>query len=176
MDPLPELGTVSGKNISYSDNSFLTTYLRTSLMFCGGESGAPVFELNGELAGMMIASLPEMASSFVLPKRSISKIFNEIAKNGFVRHPKIGIEVQSECRFGVGQEIVISKVIAESEAEKAGLLIGDVVKRVGDFDVRYREDLRNAVFFCCHDGFFDVTVLREENELSFRVKSEYLVE
>jgi serine protease Do len=145
-------------------------------MFCGGESGAPVFESDGELAGMMIASLPEMASSFVLPKRSISKIFNEITKNGFIRHPKIGIEVQSEYKFGVGQEIVISKIVAESEAEKAGLQVGDVVKKVGDFDVRYREDLCNAVFFCCHDGLFNITVVRGENELSFQVKSEYLVE
>jgi serine protease Do len=175
MDPLPELANISGKNISYSENVFLTTYLRTNLMFCGGESGSPVFELGGELSGMMIASLPEMASSFVLPKRALSKIFSEIMKNGSVRHPRIGIEVQSEYKFNVGQEIVIGKVISGSEAEKAGLLAGDVIKKAGTFDVRYKEDLYNAMFFCCQESI-DIAVMRDGKELSFSVKSEYLVE
>jgi S1-C subfamily serine protease len=68
MDPLPELGNVTGKNISYGDNILLTTYLRTNLMFCGGESGAPVFELNENLSGMMIASLSKTNSNFILPR------------------------------------------------------------------------------------------------------------
>jgi S1-C subfamily serine protease len=176
MDPLPELGNVTGKNISYGDNTFVTTYLRTNLMFCGGESGAPVFELDGKLSGMMIASLPEMASSFILPRRALSKVVDVIISNGIMRHPKLGIEVQSECRFNRGQEIVISKVLAGSEAEKAGLVAGDIIKKVGNFDVSYREDLYNAVFFECQDGQIAITILREGKELSFQVKNEYMVE
>jgi S1-C subfamily serine protease len=176
MDPLPEIGNATGKNISYSDNTFLTTYLRTNLMFCGGESGAPVFEPNGELCGMMVASLPEMASSFVLPRRALSKIFNEIIRDGSVRHPRIGIEIQSEYRFNVGQEIVVAKVISGSEAEKAGIMVGDVIGKAGIFDVRYKEDLCNAMFFCCQDDHIEVSIIRDGKELSFSVKSEYLVE
>jgi serine protease Do len=175
-DPSPELGTISGKNIFYGDNAFLTTYLRTNLAFYGGESGAPVFGLNGELSGMMVASLPDMASSFILPRRAVAKIFSEIMANGSVKHPKIGIDVQAEYRLGVGQEIVITKVIAESEADKAGLRVGDTLKKAGTFDVRYREDLCNALFFCCHDDMLNVVVVREGKELSFGVKSEYVAE
>jgi S1-C subfamily serine protease len=176
MDPLPELGNVTGKNISYGGNAFLTTYLRTNLMFCGGESGAPVFELDGKLSGMMIASLPEMASSFILPRRALSKVVDAIISNGAMKHPKLGIEVQSECRFNRGQEIVISKVIAGSEAEKAGLTVGDVIRKVGNFDVNYREDLYNAVFFECQNGQIAISILREGKELSFQVKNEYMIE
>ncbi|MDR2629137.1 MAG: S1C family serine protease [Puniceicoccales bacterium] len=176
MDPLPELGNVTGKNIAYGDNTFVTTYLRTNLMFCGGESGAPVFELDGKLSGMMIASLPEMASSFILPRRALSKVVDAIIGNGAMKHPKLGIEVQSECRFNRGQEIVISKVVAGSEAEKAGLVVGDIIKKVGNFDVNYREDLYNAVFFECQNGQIAITILREGKELSFQVKNEYMVE
>jgi S1-C subfamily serine protease len=175
-DPLPELGNVTGKNIAYGDNTFLTTYLRTNLMFCGGESGAPVFELDGKLSGMMIASLPEMASSFILPRRALSKVVDAIISNGAMKHPKLGIEVQSECRFNRGQEIVISKVIAGSESEKAGLAVGDVIKKVGNFDVNYREDLYNAVFFECQNGQIAIVISREGKELSFQVKNEYMVE
>ncbi|MDR1457245.1 MAG: S1C family serine protease [Puniceicoccales bacterium] len=175
-DPLPELGNVTGKNITYGDNAFLTTYLRTNLMLCGGESGAPVFELDGKLSGMMIASLPEMASSFILPRRALSRVVDAIISNGAMKHPKLGIEVQSECRFNRGQELVISKVIAGSESEKSGLAVGDVIKKVGNFDVNYREDLYNAVFFECQNGQIAIVVLREGKELSFQVKNEYMVE
>jgi serine protease Do len=176
MDPSPELGTISGKNIHYGDNAFLTTYLRTNLMFCGGESGAPVFELDGELAGVMVASLPDMASSFILPKRALARVFSEIISNGLVKHAKIGIEVHTEYKLGVGQEIVISKVVAESEADKAGLRVGDTVKKAGIFDVRYKEDLCNALFFCCRDGVLDVVIIRDGKESSFSVKCEYVSE
>ncbi|MDR2779190.1 MAG: S1C family serine protease [Puniceicoccales bacterium] len=176
MDPLPELGNVTGKNISYGDNTFLTTYLRTNLMFCGGESGAPVFELDGRLSGMMIASLPEMASSFILPERALAKVVDAIISNGVIKHSRLGIEVQSEFRFNRGQEIVISKIITGSEAEKVGLMVGDVIKRAGNFNIHYKEDLYNAVFFGCRDGQITITVLREGKELSFQVKSEYMVE
>ncbi|MDR0742593.1 MAG: S1C family serine protease [Puniceicoccales bacterium] len=176
MDPLPELGNVTGKNISYGDNTFVTTYLRTNLMFCGGESGAPVFELDGKLSGMMIASLPEMASSFILPRRALSKVVDAIISNGVMKHPKLGIEIQSECRFNRGQEIVISKVIAGSEAEKAGLAVGDIIKKIGNFDINYREDLYNAVFFECQNGQITITTLREGKELSFQVNNEYMIE
>ncbi|MDR3143875.1 MAG: S1C family serine protease [Puniceicoccales bacterium] len=176
MDPSPELGNISGKNISYSDNMFLTTYLRTNLPFCGGESGAPVFDLRGNLVGMMIASLPEMSSSFVLPKRALSKVFGELVKNGSVKHANIGVEVQSEYRFNEGQEIVISKIISGSEAEKAGLQPGDVIKKIGTFPVHYREDLHNAIFFCGDGGVIDVAVERNGKRLSLPVKSEYIVD
>jgi serine protease Do len=175
-DPSPELGTIAGKNICCGDNTFLTTYLRTNFIFCGGESGAPVFELDGELAGMMVASLPDMASSFMLPKRALAKVFGEIMANGFVKHPKIGIDVRAEYKLGVGQEMVISKVTAGSEADRAGLHVGDTLKKAGIFDVRYKEDLCNALFFCCRGGKLDITVIRDGKELPFAVKNEYLSE
>ena len=92
LDPLPDFGHVTGKNISYSGNDFLTTYLRANLMFCGGESGAPVFEIDGTLAGVMVASLPEIASSFILPKRVLSQVYQEIKQNGIVKHRQLSIE------------------------------------------------------------------------------------
>jgi S1-C subfamily serine protease len=125
---------------------------------------------------MMIASLPEMASSFILPKRVISKVFHAIVNDGFIKHPKLGIEVQSEYRFNVGQEIIISKVSSGSEAEKAGLLVGDIIKEAGSFSVHYKEDIYNAMFFCCHDDSINIVVIREGKQLSFQVKSEYVIE
>ncbi|MDR1433132.1 MAG: S1C family serine protease [Puniceicoccales bacterium] len=176
MDPSPDLGIVCGKNISYSDNAFPTTYLRTNLMFCGGESGAPVFGLDGDLAGMMVVSLPEMAASFILPKRALSKVFNGIVSSGAVRHAKIGIEVRAEPMLDSGQEIIIAKVISESEAEKAGLRVGDRIRKVGDFEAHYKEDLHNALFFYGGGEFIDVVVDRDGKELSFHVKTECMVE
>jgi hypothetical protein len=46
--------------------------------------------------------------------------------------------------------IILSFV--DFEAEKTGLIGGDVRKKAGNFDVRDKEDLYNAIFFCCHDA------------------------
>lgn len=156
MDPLPDIGLISGKNVSYSDNSFLTTYLRTNFDFSGGESGAPVFEIDGKLSGMMIASLPEIRSSFVLPKRALAMVFNSIVKDGHVDHASLGIEVRPECRFNSCQEMVISKVIPGSTAELAGIKVGDVLKKIDDAPISYKEDILNVLFF--HEMKDDIRV------------------
>ena len=176
MDPAPDIGLISGKNVSYWDNSFLTTYLRTNFDLAGGGSGAPVFESDGKLSGMTIAYLPDIRSSFVLPKKALARVFNSIIKNGHVDHASLGIEVRAECRFSSCQEMVISKVIPGSTAELAGMKVGDILKKIDDTPISYKEDILNALFF--HEMKDDVNVefVRDGDTSVLSVKPEKYAE
>lgn len=172
FDPFPDMALVNGKNISYSENTFLTTYLRTNFVLCGGESGAPMFLTDGQFAGVVIASLPEINSSFILPGRAVKKIYNDLRSKGTVDHVELGIEVRSDVRFGGDQSIVITKVLSQSEAEKAGLKVGDVLKRIGNFPIIFREDLYNALFFSHYGDVMEVVIEREGAERTFKILAE----
>lgn len=176
MDPSPDLGLITGKNISYSDHSFLTTYLRTTLSFSGGESGAPVFDINGDFCGMMIASLPEMNASFILPRRALSKIFNDITTNGMSKHCKLGIEVHPEHILGQRQVLVVSNVISGSTAASAGIVPGDIIQRINDTTITYKEDLYNALFFAKTNQPLDIEIVRTGESIHLSIMPEYFAE
>ena len=67
LAPAPNLGIISGENIIFGNRAFVASYLRSNIEICGGESGAPVFDSSGNLRGVLIASLPELHSSFIIP-------------------------------------------------------------------------------------------------------------
>lgn len=176
MDPSPDIGLVSGKNISYSDHSFLTTYLRTTLSFSGGESGAPVFDINGEFSGMMIASLPEMNASFILPRRALSKIFNDIVANGMIKHAKLAIDIHPEHILGQKQVLVVSNVTLGSTAASAGIVPGDIIQCINSTTITYKEDLYNALFFAKTNQPLDVEILRTGEIIHLSIMPEFFAE
>lgn len=175
LDPAPALGNVVGKNISYGEHVFVTTYLRSDIEFCGGESGAPVFNLDGQLIGMMVAALPELRSSFILPRRAIKRAYDDIMNVGIVMYSSLGIEIHAEYKVNTGQQIVISRVLHDSSAERCGLRAGDVLVAMDNFAIKYREDLHNALFFSRPGDNMQITVLRDGEELSFQMQLEQSV-
>lgn len=176
MDPSPDIGIVSGKNISYSDHSFLTTYLRTTLSFSGGESGSPVFDINGDFSGMMIASLPEMNASFIVPRRALSKIFDDIVANGLTKHATLGIDVEPEHILGKQQVLVVSNVTPGSTAASAGIIPGDIIQCINNTTITYKEDLYNALFFAKTSQPLDIEILRTGETIHLSIMPEFFAE
>lgn len=175
LDPSPALGNIVGKNISYGEHVFLTTYLRSDIAFCGGESGAPVFDLDGQMIGMMVAALPELHSSFILPRRAIKRAYDDITNFGSVIYSSLGLEIHAEYKLGSGQQIIISRVLHDSSAERCGLRAGDVLLTMDNFVIKHREDLHNALFFSHPGNDMQITVLRDGQELSLQMPLEQSV-
>jgi S1-C subfamily serine protease len=171
LDPAPAMGNIVGKNISYGEHAFVTTYLRSDIEFCGGESGAPLFNLQGNLIGCMVAALPELHSSFILPKRALKRVYDDIVKLGKVTYGAMGIDIHAEYKLGIGQQIIVSRVVHDSYAEKSGLMAGDVLISMNDFSIKHREDLHNALFFARPGSDMCIVVLRdgEQYELVMKV-------
>ncbi|MDR0595164.1 MAG: S1C family serine protease [Puniceicoccales bacterium] len=170
LDPAPALGNIVGKNISYGERAFVTTYLRSDIEICGGESGAPVFDLRGNLIGCMVAALPELHSSFILPKRAIRRVYDDIIKLGKVTYGAIGIDIHAEYKMGIGQQIIISRVVHDSYAEKSGLQAGDILVSMNSFTIKHREDLHNALFFAHPGSDMRIVVMRNGEPYEFTMK------
>ena len=168
LDPSADFGIISGKNITYGDRVFVTTYLRSTLSFVGGESGSPVFDVDGELIGVMIAALPEMNSSFILPKRALGRIYNDIVSVGSVSYCAIGMEIYAEYKLSVGQQIIVSRVTPGSSANKCSLQSGDILLRMGNFEIKHREDVHNALFFARPGADMDISVMRDDSILNLK--------
>ncbi|MBU2501669.1 PDZ domain-containing protein [bacterium] len=73
--------------------------------------------------------------------------------------------------FGVkdGEGVLLTEVVAESPAEKAGLKAGDVIVKIGDERIASTSDLHEAMAGTEPDQELEVAVKREGKDKSFKV-------
>ncbi|MGF1483763.1 MAG: S1C family serine protease [Opitutales bacterium] len=168
--PAPSFGLVKGIDANYGPVRLPTLHLRTSIPAEGGEGGSPVFDLNGDLVGMITASLPELRSSYVLPARAINRVVADILLEGEVSYASFGFRVRQFSGLDGSVHVVIEEVATGSPAEAAGLREGDVIKRVAEYDVKRDADLRQASFYLRPDKLVAVGVQREGESFELPLK------
>jgi S1-C subfamily serine protease len=168
--PAPSFGQVKGIDANYGPVRLPTVHLRTSIPAEGGEGGAPVFDLNGDLIGMVIASLPELRSSYVLPARAINRVKDDILLQGEVAYASFGFQVRQYTDLRGQVRVVIEKIAEDSPAAQAGLAEGDVLTRVAEFAIARDADLRQASFYLRPDKLVAVEVMREGETLELPLR------
>ncbi|MGF1448745.1 MAG: S1C family serine protease [Opitutales bacterium] len=168
--PAPSFGQVKGIDANYGPVRLPTLHLRTSIPAEGGEGGSPVFDLNGDLIGMITASLPELRSSYVLPARAVNRVKDDILLEGEVSYASFGFRVRQFSQLDGRVQVVIEEVANGSPAEAAGLREGDVIERVAEYAIRRDADLRQASFYLRPDKLVAVGVVREGEAFELPLK------
>jgi serine protease Do len=121
-----------------------------------GNSGGPLVDLTGALVGINTAMVPfAQGVGFAIPIHAVERISNELRAKGRVVRPWMGLQVadlRPEIARQVGHPpwsgLWVAEVVPKSPAHRAGLRPGDVVKRVGPFEVhRVRELLESLARF-----------------------------
>lgn len=119
-----------------------STFLRTDCALVGGDSGGPLFDLDGKVIGIHSRIGPFMSINLHVPVEAYRDNWDRLV-SGKVRkrpQPYIGVtlnEDANECR--------IARVAKDSPAEKAGLKAEDVVIRFGNEPVEDLEDLLTLI-------------------------------
>ncbi|MBC2593438.1 trypsin-like peptidase domain-containing protein [Ruficoccus amylovorans] len=170
QDPGPSLGLVSGWNTSYGERILPTIYLRSDIPSDGGEGGSPVFDINGSLVGMLIVSLPEVRSSFILPARAIQRIRDDILFSGKVTYAYFGFQTRQKSSLDSGPWVEVEGLVEGGPAALAGVKAGDRLLSMGDFAIMTDADLRVATFFQRPDEFVPVMIKRGDQEIELSVK------
>ena len=170
QDPGPSLGLVTGWNTSYGDRVLPTIYLRSDIPSNGGEGGAPVFDINGSLVGMIIVALPELRSSFILPARAIQRIRDDILFSGKVTYAYFGFQTRQKSNLDDGPWIEVEDLVEDGPALKGGVQVGDIIVKLGDFPIKTDADLRIATFYQRPGEFVPVMVRRGDEEIELSLK------
>jgi len=129
-------GIVSSKgrdNIGFAD---IEDFIQTDVSINPGNSGGPLINMKGRLVGINTAIRSESGGfqgiSFAIPSNLVKQVCYELIRHGRVRRGWIGFLVK-EKRNGIGKEdsfLKIVSVIKNSPAESAGLLAGDIIRKV----------------------------------------------
>jgi serine protease Do len=170
FDVSPNFGMVSGHESRFGERFFPCTYIRTTIPAGPGDGGSAYMDLTGRLVGIQVGSLPELGSSYILPARAALRIRDDILFSGKVTYGWIGFEVEVESGVEMGRRILLNDILPDSPAGEAGLLEGDLLLQIGDYEIDSLDALRNAMFYTRVGHYVDITIEREGERRRFSVR------
>ncbi len=148
-------------------------FIQTDASINPGNSGGALVNLRGELIGINTAILASggtgnVGIGFAIPINMVRKLTDQLIEYGEVRRGMLGVIMQNLTpelakAFGLDmhQGVVISQVVEDSAASKAGLLAGDVVAEINGVPVKSASAMRNMVGLMRVGAKMDIAVLRD---------------
>ncbi|MDE2440517.1 MAG: DegQ family serine endoprotease [Betaproteobacteria bacterium] len=148
-------GIVSAKSRSLPDGSYVP-FIQTDVAVNPGNSGGPLFNMNGEVIGINSQIYSRSGGyqglSFAIPIEVAMNVEQQIVATGKVQRGKLGVSIQDVNQaladsFGLGKPAggLVSSVEKGSPAAKAGIEPGDVILGIDGKPVNSAGDLPAAV-------------------------------
>ncbi len=135
-------GVISALNRSLriNENKIYSDFIQTDASINPGNSGGPLLNINGELIGINTAIYQKAEGiGFAIPINKAKRIMDDLIKFGTVQSAWLGIFVQELTPqfikyFGLEQKsgVLISQVVKDSPANKAGIAAGDIILQIED--------------------------------------------
>jgi len=122
--------------------------IQTDAAINPGNSGGPLLNSEGEVIGIntLIRSGPGAGLSFAIPINQAKEIASQLINNGKVIHPMIGISLIDERNFEKNKNVVkVGYVVPNSPAKKSGILINDIIIKVGNKDIETASDVIDQI-------------------------------
>jgi serine protease Do len=156
----------------------LENLIQTDAAINPGNSGGPLCDISGNIIGMNTAIIPYgQGIGFAVAVNAIKHSIDEILKHGRAIRPWMGVGLaeisrESARQLGIpeGQGILITAVVPDGPADRAGLRAGDVVSAIGDQRIREFQDLRAAIRNAEVGQTLKLTGYRGNRPLDFEVK------
>ena len=128
--------------------------LQTDAAVNRGNSGGPLINRNGEVIGIVTAK--QIGSGiegmgYALPSNNVQVVLRELKSVPLIRPVLIGIEYVFLNDFEAGlfnlpaAGVLIKRVLEDSPAERAGLMVNDLIVAVGGITIYSVEDLLSAL-------------------------------
>lgn len=140
-------GRVVAHEIRNGGRFFATTHLRALVEAQPGMGGAPLLDEEGRVAGIVISKTESALGCFALPGRALLKARSDQLRFGGPRYGWLGIEIERIDPMEPNPAARVAAVTAGGPADRAGVLPGDVIRRVGATPVASAFDLLDATFF-----------------------------
>ena len=181
-NPLGELGgTVTNGIISAKDREITIdgetmTLLQTSAAVNPGNSGGGLFDLDGELVGVVNAKSSGEdieGLAFAIPANTVKEITQELIQYGYVTgRPQLGISVAQITRPGMGWQTYYSTpglYITQSSVDN-GLKAGDRIIQIDGTTINNATDVSTVLDRHSVGDVVKVVVSRNGNETAVNVK------
>ncbi|MDX1803117.1 MAG: DegQ family serine endoprotease [Alcanivorax sp.] len=164
-------GIVSAKGRNLPTDNYVP-FIQTDVAINPGNSGGPLFNMKGQVVGInsqiVSRSGGYMGLSFAIPIDMAMDVVNQLKTNGKVSRGWLGVLIQDVNHdladsFGLDKPMgaLVSQVMENSPAKKAGLKPGDVIVSFNGKEIQRSSDLPKMVGQVKPDTKVSLEVIRD---------------
>ena len=179
-------GIVSALARSLPNDSYVP-FIQTDVAVNPGNSGGPLFDLDGNVIGVnsqiFSRSGGYMGLSFAIPANMVRSVTEQLLDKGYVSRGWLGVTIQDVNQalaesFGLDKPAgaLVASVTEGGPAALAGIRAGDVILKFNGDEVSLSADLPPMVGSAVVNENADVTLLRDREQMVIKVMIEELAE
>ena len=163
-NPLGELtstltvGYVSAKDRNVNTDGTSMNMLQTDASINSGNSSGPLFNMYGQVVGITTAKYSGTSNSgatiegigFAIPIDDVSGMIDDIIEKGYVSGAYLGVVVENVTaedsqKYGLPMGALVTEVSAGYAAERAGILMYDIIVELGGQKIASIDDLTRVL-------------------------------
>ena len=169
-------GIISARNRNIDSGPY-DDFLQTDASINKGNSGGPLFNMQGEVIGINTAILSPSGGSigigFATPSASVIPVIDQLEKFHETRRGWLGVRIQpvddsiaESLGLGTARGALVAGVDEKGPAKPAGLQPGDVIVKFDGKDIKESRDLPRIVASMPVGKTVDVIVVRKGKEVT----------
>src|SRR5262245_34948241 len=173
-------GIVSARGRDIQSGPF-DDYIQTDAAINRGNSGGPLFDMDGKVIGINTAIFSPSGGSvglgFAIPSSLAQPVVAQLKDHGRVERGLLGVQIQpvtdeiaSSLSLGSSTGALVAQVEPDSAALKAGIKSGDVIKSVDGKDITTVRDLTRTIAAAQPGSTVKVSLLRDGKEMTVSAK------
>ena len=183
-NPYGQGGTVTSGIISARNRSIglsrYEDYIQTDASINSGNSGGPLFDMNGDVIGINTAILGKGGSigiGFSIPSNSAKKVVNQLIEFGETKRGWLGVRIQVVTKEIADVEkldeprgALVASVAEKSPSDKAGIKAGDIILEFNGTKINKMKELPKIVAQTKVGKTVDVNIWRNKKEITKKIK------
>lgn len=179
-------GIISARNRDINAGPY-DDFIQTDAAINRGNSGGPLFNMEGEVVGVNTAIISPTGGSigigFSVPSNLVKRMVAQLQEFGAVRRGWLGVRVQTvndELADALGlarpEGALVAEVTPGGPADQAGIEPGDVIIDFDGQPVREMRDLPRMVADTTIDESVPITIIRDGEEMALEAMIGLLTE
>src|SRR3954470_19937396 len=172
-------GIVSARNRDISQGPY-DSYIQTDASINRGNSGGPLFNLEGEVVGVNTLIISPTGGSiglgFAVPSKTVAGVVDQLRQFGELRRGWLGVRIQQvtdeiaeSLNIKPARGALVAGIDDKGPAKPAGIEPGDVVVKFDGKDVKDPKDLSRVVADTAVGKEVDVLIIRKGQEETKKV-------
>ena len=173
-------GIISARDREVSVEGKIINTFQFSAAVNSGNSGGPIYDTNGDVIGIVTAK-PIRNSvegiGFAIPINDAIEIAAELIEFGYITgRPLMGITAGTVTRanaeyygWNVAGGAYVKSISPDSAAEKSGIMVGDIITKLGEAEIDSMESLKFALRKYRAGDTITLTVWRSGDDIELTI-------
>ena len=173
------VGIISARNRSLGLSRY-EDFIQTDASINVGNSGGPLFDINGDVIGINTAILGREGSigiGFAIPSNSAKKVIDQLIEFGETKRGWLGVRIQTVTKEIADVEkldkprgALVASVADNSPSDKAGVKAGDIILEFNGVLINEMKELPKIVAQTEVGKTVNVKVWRNKKEILKKIK------